>query len=135
MPPEDDEAELTKRIYKNTEAARKAFADTGVLPEICSRFSCFVEFKTLTDEAKIRILGKQVIESALEYGVRLSYIAPEIMQELINASVTEDALTVRSFRAVIEGHLAAAFADAGADYGDQNLRLTGTLNAPVITPT
>ena len=51
----DEHRELTKRIYRNTEAARKAFVEAGVLREIASRFNCFVEFKELSPEAKIRI--------------------------------------------------------------------------------
>jgi ATP-dependent Clp protease ATP-binding subunit ClpA len=132
--PEKDSTELTKRIYRNTEAARKSFVDAGVLREIASRFSCFVEFKELSDEAKIRILAKQVVETASEYDVRLTYIAPSIMQGLVNASMTGDALTVRSFRSVIDGYLAAAFTDAGSKYEGKSVRLKGTIEAPVITP-
>ena len=132
--PENEYTELTKRIYHNTEAARKAFIEAGVLREIASRFSCFVEFKELSAEAKIRILAKQVIETGFEYGIKLSYICPEIMQELINASYSEDALTVRSYKSVIEGYLAAAFAEAGMFSNGEPVRLDGCLDAPVITP-
>ena len=65
----DEHSELTKRIYRNTEAARKAFVEAGVLREIASRFNCFVEFKELSPEAKIRILVKQVIETGFEYNL------------------------------------------------------------------
>ena len=132
--PENEYSELTKHIYRNTESARKAFIEAGVLREIASRFSCFVEFKELSAEAKIRILAKQVIETGFEYGIKLSYIAPEIMQELINASYSEDALTVRSYKSAIEGYLAAAFAEAGMFSNGEPVRLDGCLEAPVITP-
>jgi len=132
--PEDESAELTKLIYRNTEAARKAFVEAGVLREIASRFNCFVEFTELSDAAKIRILVKQVIETGFEYDIRLAYIAPNIMQALVNASTSEKALTVRSFKSVIEGYLAIAFAEAGARYANQLVRLEGTITDPVITP-
>lgn len=131
---DDTSAELTKRIYRNTESARKAFMQTGVLREIASRFTAFVEFKELTNEAKVRILAKQIIETGFEYDLKLSYIAPGILQALANASLSGDALTVRSFKSVIEGYLAEPFADAGAKYPGQLVRLDGTIDTPNIIP-
>ena len=131
---EDECIGLTRRIYRNTEAARKAFVKAGVLREIASRFNCFVEFKELSDEAKIRILAKQVVETGFEYNIRLTHISPDVMRSLINASVSENALTVRSFKPVIEGYLAAAFSDAGARFGELPVRLEGSLESPVIAP-
>jgi len=121
---------VTKRIFRDTEAARKAFVEIGVLREIASRFNCFVEFQELSDKAKMQILAKQVIETGFEYGIRLTYIASAILQELINASMTGEALTVRSFKSVIEGYLSAAFAEAGAHSQGQTVRLEGTLETP-----
>ena len=133
-PIEDETAAITKRIYHQTESARKALVASGMLREIASRIGCFCRFKPLDDTAKIRILAKMVIETAAEYHVRISYIAPEIMQALINASMTEDALTVRSFRGVIDGYLAASFA-AASDVGDGlSVRLEGSIEAPQIIP-
>ena len=131
---EDDAVELTKRIYQNTESARRAFVDTGVLREIASRFNCFVEFTELSDEAKIRILAKMVVETGFEYGVRLTHIAPGIMKSLIDASTSEDALTVRSFKSVIEGYLSAAFAQAGTSPEGHPVRLEGSITSPLLTP-
>ena len=94
-----------------------------------------MEFKPLSDSAKIRILAKQVVESGFEYGVKLIFIAPGIMQELVSAAIGEDSLTVRSFRPVIEGYLAEAFAATAAlSEGDEGAyRLEGTLAKPVLT--
>jgi len=130
--PKDEPAELTQRIYRETEAARKAFMETGILREIASRFGCFAGFKELTTDAKIQILVKQVVETGFEYGVRLSKISPGIMQSLIDASISGNALTVRSFKAVIEGYLAAAFAKAAAHSEGQSVRLEGTIENPVL---
>ena len=132
--PENEQAEVTKRIYKETEAARKAFVDAGNLREIASRFNCFVEFKELSAEAKVRILAKQIIETGFEYNIRLTHISSTILQALIDAATTENALTVRSFKNVIEGYLSAAFAEAGANYGGQTVRLEGTIDAPEVVP-
>ena len=56
------------------------------------------------------------------------------MQELVNAVSAENGLTVRSFRTVIEGYLASAFAaTAGLSGGDSGTyRLGGTLANPVL---
>ena len=131
--PGDENADLTRRIYANTESARKAFVAAGILREIASRFSCFVEFTKLSDEAKIRIFAKQVVETGFEYDVRLAHISPAIMQALINASTSEHALTVRSFKSVIEGYLAAAFAEAAVRFRGQAVRLEGSIEAPQIS--
>ena len=130
----ENTASLTRRIYAETERARKAFVGIGHLREVASRIGSFVEFMPLSDSAKIRILAKQVVESGFEYGVKLTFIAPGIMQELVSAAIGEDSLTVRSFRPVIEGYLAEAFAAtaalSGGDVG--SYRLEGTLAKPVL---
>jgi hypothetical protein len=131
---EDERAAVTKRIYRETESARKAFVKAGVLREIASRFNCFVEFQELSMEAKVRILAKQVVETGFEYNIRLTYIASSVLQGLIDNATAEDALTVRSFKSVIEGYLAAAFADAGAGYPGQTLRLEGSIEEPLLLP-
>lgn len=129
---------LPQQIYAETERARQALTNrTGTLQEIASRFTCFVEFSPLGDTAKIRILAKQIVETGMEYGVRLAYIAPGIMQEVINAATAENSLTVRSFKAVIEGYLAFNFAATGAvsnpDMGEE-YRLEGSLQKPKLLP-
>lgn len=132
--PEQEAATLTKRIYRDTEAARKAFVKTGVLREIASRFNCFVEFKELDTDAKTKILIKQVVETGLEYGIRLRHISSAVMQPLTAATTSEGVLTVRSFKSVIEGCLANAFAEAGMRFKNQSVKLEGTLETPIITP-
>ncbi|MFV0529146.1 MAG: AAA family ATPase [Lachnospiraceae bacterium] len=132
--PENEATDITQRIYRETELARKRFVEAGVLREIASRMGGFIELKTLSDEAKVKILAKQVLTTATEYGLKLSYIASPILQALVTASMSENALTVRSYKAVIEGRLAPVFAEAATHYGGQTVRLTGTIEAPVLTP-
>jgi ATP-dependent Clp protease ATP-binding subunit ClpA len=124
---------LTKRIYRDTESARTRFTEVGVLREIASRFGCFVEFGELNAEAKLRILAKQVIETGFEYGLRLTFISSEILGGLSVASSSENALTVRSHKSVIEGSLAPAFSES-RQYRGQTVRLEGTLDEPRIVP-
>lgn len=118
---------LPMRIYRENEAARKAFVGVGVLREIASRFQCFVNFKPLSAKAKTRILAKQIIEMGFEYSHAISYIAPGIMQGLIDAAMSGDSLTVRSFKSVIEGYLAPVFARAEV-MENRTYRLEGTLD-------
>lgn len=120
---------LPMRIYRENEAARKAFVGVGVLREIASRFQCFVNFKPLSAKAKTRILAKQIIEMGFEYSHAISYIAPGIMQGLIDAAMSGDSLTVRSFKSVIEGYLAPVFARAEV-MENRTYRLEGTLDEP-----
>ena len=137
--PEDkkEQMELVRQIYQNTESARAAFMRSGVLTEIASRFGCFVEFKPLDKAAKLQIFAKMILTASYEYGIRLVKIDNGIMRELVNAAAAEDGLTVRSYRAVIEGYLASTFAataaTSGADSG--TYRLGGTLTNPVLVRT
>lgn len=125
---------LVQQIYHNTETAREAFKRSGTLAEIASRFGCFVEFQPLTETAKLEILAKMILHTGFEYGIRLSKIDNGIMQELVNATSAENGLTVRSYRAVIEGYLATVFAaTSGEISGDSGTyRLGGTLSNPVL---
>ena len=120
---------LPMRIYRDNEAARKAFVGVGVLREIASRFQCFVNFKPLSAQAKTRILAKQIIEMGFEYSHAISYVSPGIMQGLIDAAMSGDSLTVRSFKSVIEGYLAPVFARAEV-VENRTYRLEGTLEEP-----
>lgn len=134
--PEPDRITFVQQMYQDTEKARAAFVRTGVLKEIASRFDCFVEFKPLGNKAKLRILAKTVLDTAYEYGIRITRIETGIMQELINASTREKALTVRSFRVVVNGYLAPAFmAVAGESEADvADYKLDGTLADPQLIP-
>lgn len=120
---------LPMRIYRENEAARKAFVGVGVLREIASRFQCFVNFKPLSAKAKTRILAKQIIEMGFEYSHAISYVSPSIMQGLIDAAMSGDSLTIRSFKSVIEGYLAPVFARAEV-IENRTYRLEGTLEEP-----
>ena len=124
---------LPLRIYRETEQARKAFVEIGVLREIASRFQCFVNFKPLSLKAKTRILAKQIVATGFEYSHAISYIAPGIMQGIIDAAMSGESLTVRSFRAIIEGYLAPLFASTEV-LENQTYRLEGTLEAPQMIP-
>ena len=133
---EEPVEDLNQQIYTNTEKARNLFMHSGVLAEIASRFNCFVEFQPLSEMAKLEILVKMILHAGFEYGVRLSKIDNGIMQELVNASSSEAGLTVRSYRAIIEGYLGNVFAQKGGTNGPENgcYRLGGTLSRPLLLP-
>ena len=126
---------LVQRIYEQNEKARRALVRTGVLPEIATRFSGFAEFKPLSDEAKIRIIAKTILNTGFEYGIKLKYIAPAIMQEMVNTA-GKNGFSVRSYRTITEGYLASTFVAAQAASGPDNgfYRLEGTLSAPQLKP-
>ncbi len=134
---EHEDPPLVQQIYANTEKARIAFMRSGVLAETASRFGSFVEFQSLSEQAKLEILARMILHIGFEYGVRLSKIDNGIMQELANSASAENGLTVRSYRAVIEGYLSSAFAaTSGVSGGDSGtFRLGGTLAQPLILPT
>lgn len=124
---------LVQQIYDQNEKARRALVRTGVLPEIATRFSSFVEFVPLSDQAKIRIIAKTILNTGFEYGIRLKYIAPNIIQEMVS-SAGKDGFSVRSYRTIAEGYLSSAFcATQGVSGGDTGeYRLEGTLTDPLL---
>lgn len=63
------------------------------------------------------------------YSHAISYVSPGIMQGLIDAAMSGDSLTVRSFKSVIEGYLAPVFARAEV-VENRTYRLEGTLEEP-----
>ncbi len=131
----ETEQTLAQQIYDQNEKARRALVRTGVLPEIATRFSGFVEFVPLSDQAKIRIIAKTILNAGFEYGVKLRYIAPTIIQEMA-AAAGANSFSVRSYRAVVEGYLSSCFAAtqavSGGDTGEY--RLEGTLGDPQLIP-
>ena len=126
---------LVQRIYDQNEKARRALVRTGVLPEIATRFSGFAEFKPLSDQAKIRIIAKTILNTGFEYGIKLKYIAPAIVQEMANVA-GEDGFSVRSYRTITEGYLASIFVGAQAVSSPdiRSYRLDGTLADPQLDP-
>ena len=129
--PVDIEESITQRIYKQTEQARREFIKCGTLAEIASRFHGFVEYKPLSNEAKAKILAKQIIETGFEYGVRIGYISKGVMQGIIDEVSSENSLTVRSFKAVIEGRLIDAFASINAS-DDDIYKIEGSIEEPIL---
>lgn len=132
---EGTDPSLVQRIYDQNEKARRALVRTGVLPEIATRFSGFAEFVPLSSEAKIRIIAKTILNTGFEYGIKLKYIAPEIIQEMANAA-GKDGFSVRSYRTIAEGYLSSTFAAIQAVSGADSteFRLDGTLAAPQLKP-
>ncbi len=131
----ETEQTLVQQIYDQNEKARRALVRTGVLPEIATRFSGFVEFVPLSDQAKIRIIAKTILNTGFEYGVKLRYIAPTIIQEMA-ATAGANSFSVRSYRVVAEGYLAATFTatQAVSGGGAGEYRLEGTLAEAQLIP-
>lgn len=123
------EESVTQRIYQATERARREFIKCGTLAEIASRFHGFVEYKPLSEEAKVKILAKQIVETGFEYGVRIGYISKDVMQGIIDEVSSANSLTVRSFKAVIEGRLVDAF--VSTDTNDISIyKIEGSIEEP-----
>ena len=129
---EEDRKALPQKIYQTTEMARRAFITSGNLPEIASRFQAFCIFNQLSEEAKVRILSKQIVEAGLEYDVRITWIAPAIIQGLTDVAASADSLTVRSYRGIVESYLADCFAFTETEEG-RKYRLDGDIYHPLLS--
>ena len=130
-----DTSSLVQRIYDQNEQARRALVKTGVLPEIATRFSGFAEFKPLSDQSKIRIIAKTILDTGYEYDIRLSYIAPSIIQGIAEAA-GKNGFSMRSYRTIAEGYLGSVFSGTEAvSRPDRAIyRLEGSLATPQLIP-
>jgi AAA domain (Cdc48 subfamily) len=65
---------------------RKHLTQHKILPELVGRIGAFCLFKTLTPAQRARIIVMAVSMVALEYGVEVEYVAPEVVVRLLNES-------------------------------------------------
>lgn len=128
-----DAVALADRIFAANERGRRALADSGVLREIAGRCSGYIEFSALDSRAKVLIIARQIAALGNEYGLEVAYIAPDIIQAILDRAVTE-AFSVRSHTSIIEGYLTEFFLCHAEDYPGLPVRLEGTVEALRLVP-
>ncbi len=112
--------ELAKRLFEETESARRAMIRQGVLTEIAGRFGGIIEFHPLDEAARLAITVKQIQSLGREYGLEIAQIDSDTVQALTPG---QEALSARSAVSVLEGTLTPLLAAAMA--GESSFRLSG----------
>lgn len=127
----DEEAlSLPQRLYMQDDIGRRALVRSGVLREIAGRFSTVIGFHSLDLSSRRAITAKQIAALALEYGIHVASITPE----LIAALTPEQVFSVRSEVSILEGILTPFFARCCADAAALPFHLSGTPDRPILTP-
>lgn len=122
---------LPLHLFQRDEAARQALTRSGVLKEIAGRFSGLIEFQALDTPARLAVTERQMIALGREHGLNIVAVSHELA-----AALTPDAsLSPRSTVGILEGTLTPLFtAHAARNHSAVALRLSGTVDAPVLQP-
>lgn len=115
--------DLVRRLFEQDEAARRAMVRSGTLREIAARFTGLIPFRPLDDSACRAITAKQITSLGQEFGLQIMSIAPDI----ISALTAQNAFSIRSATAMLEGTLTPLFATHSADNAPRPVHLCGTI--------
>ena len=130
-PPLPGSAALAQRLFQADEAARLALTRSGVLREIAGRFSGFIGFQPLAQDAREAVTVKQIAALGREYGLNVARVDPAIARML----TPRDSLSLRSSVPMLEGLLTPVFlAHAPLAGRSAALRLSGTLEHMALVP-
>lgn len=127
-------AALAERIFAADERGRRQLAANGCLREIAGRFGGFVGFRPMDDTFRVLVVAKQIAALALEYGLRLAYISPRIIQPIIDRTAGRGAFSARSHVGIIEGYLSPFFMEQAGRFPDGPLRLEGGMEDKRLIP-
>lgn len=122
-------AELAKRLFEETETARRAMIRQGVLAEIAGRFGGIIGFHPLDETARLAITVKQIQSLGREYGLEISQVDGNTVRALTPG---QEALSARSAVSVLESALTPLFTTAMA--GGTAFRLSGLPGDFHLTP-
>lgn len=109
-----DELETRNAFGNRTvedDVCRRRLHAAGVAPEIVGRIGRFLVYRPLSPETRAEIVALAVAEVADEYGLRVSYVEPSVIVELMQKSRSQS-FGVRPERFLIDDVLGGAFANA-----------------------
>lgn len=95
------------------EVCRRRLKAAGVAPEIVGRIGRFLVYRPLSSQTRAEILALSIVEVAQEYGIKVAYIEPDIIVNLMEKLRSDD-FGVRPERFLIDDVLGSAFAKAAA---------------------
>ena len=106
------------------DVCRRRLRAAGLAPEIVGRIGRFLVYRPLTTEVRAAIVTLSVGEVAEEYGVRVAYVDPAAVIELVRGTGSAG-FGVRPERYLIDETLGAAFAKAARDGTQQPVAVSG----------
>jgi len=110
---------------------RTALRREGILPEIVDRFYCITTYKALGGRAMVEIVTQGIGRTASQYGLRLTYVTPAIVQAIYD--MVGGSSSARIIGTLVDRYLGVFFAhQAQGEARDTLYRLEGTLEAPTL---
>ena len=99
--------------------------------EIAARFTDIIRFEKLNEQSLIDIILQAIQSCASEYGFRIGYVCPEIVQALYD-QIDADGFGARMVNRAVSGRFDLFFASHEAAGTGSLYDLTGTPEAPVM---
>lgn len=127
LPLSDD---LSHRLFIRDESARRAMIRAGVPQEIACRFTALIEFQSLSEASRLQITIKQITALGREFGLNIVSVSPGLAAAL----TPQDAVSIRSTPAILEGMLTPVFAGHIARSSTRFVHLSGSLETIILNP-
>lgn len=106
------------------EVCRRRLHASGIAPEIVGRIGRFLVYRPLSDETRAEIMALSIAEVAEEYGVKLAYVEPSVIVDLMQRTRSQG-FGVRPERFLIDDALGGAFAAAAAQRTTEPVDVAG----------
>jgi ATP-dependent Clp protease ATP-binding subunit ClpA len=114
----EDVGALATDVYEHRfevdDIARKHLLEARVAPEIIGRLSRFLLFLPLDEQTRAAIVTLAVQESAEEYGIRVTYIEPSVIIEVMRVA-SDGGFGARPIRYLVDDLLGSALVAAVAE--------------------
>lgn len=91
------------------DVCRRRLHAAGIAPEIVGRIGRFLVYRPLSPETRAEIVALAISEVAEEYGLRVAYVEPSVIVELMQKSRSQS-FGVRPERFLVDDVLGGAFA-------------------------
>ncbi|MGI8467324.1 MAG: AAA family ATPase [Pyrinomonadaceae bacterium] len=106
------------------EVCRRHLRKAGISPEIIGRIGSFLAYRELNQQARIEILALTIFRTASEYGLNISYIAPETLTTILNKTEASH-FGVRPDEYLIDEMFGDVFAKTLDEFGSVPLKIRG----------
>jgi ATP-dependent Clp protease ATP-binding subunit ClpA len=106
------------------EVCRRRLNAAGIAPEIVGRIGRFLVFRPLSAETRAEIMAMAIAEVALEYGVEVAYIEPDVIINIMD-KVRGANFGVRPERFLLDEELGGVFAAVAREGMEGPVRVEG----------
>ncbi len=125
--PKPQEKEDLSKTYRNALVAH------GMRREIAARFTEIVCFSPLKEDTVIDIILQSIQNCAYEYGIRIGFVTPEIVQSVYDC-VDAEGFGARMVNRIVSEQFDLFFAEHAETCSSGSYALRGEPGAPVLHP-